>query len=82
MCFGGGSVVVGIGIHHDGRSALVRVNEVLHDQIYQDEILQHHVVLLNNVTSSIFQHGNARPNNVHVLPWPARPADLSPVEQF
>ena len=43
-------------------------------------------------TGDIFQHDNARPhtaqvcqdflqqNNIHVLPWPARSADLSPTE--
>ena len=35
---------------------LVRVNGALNDQIYQDEILQHHVVPLINVTGGIFQH--------------------------
>ena len=54
--FGGGSVMVWAGIHHDGRTALVRVNGALSAQIYQDEILQHHVVPLINVTGGIFQH--------------------------
>ena len=42
------------GIHHGDRTALVRVNGALNDQIYRDEILQHHVVPLFNVTGGIF----------------------------
>ena len=37
---GGCSVMVWAGIHHDGHTALVRVNGVLNAQIYWDEILQ------------------------------------------
>ena len=51
----GGGVMVWAGIHHDGRTALVRVNGALNAQIYRDEILVHHDVLLINVTGSIFQ---------------------------
>ena len=66
---------------------LVRVNGALNAQIYQDEILQHHVVPLINVTGGIFQHVYPRPhtaricrdflqqNKVHVSPWPARWSD-------
>ena len=73
--------MVRAGIHHDGRTAVVRVNEALNAQIYRDEILQHHVVPLIDVTSGSFQHsGHAMQNNVHVLPWPAKSADLSSVE--
>ena len=43
---------------------LVRVNGALSDQIYRDEILQHHVVPLINVTGGIFQHGGARLHTV------------------
>ena len=62
--FGGGGVVVWSDIRHDGRTALMRVNGALNDQIYQDEILQHHVVPLINVTGGIFQHDTARPHTV------------------
>ena len=48
------------GIHHDGRTAVVRVNEALNAQIYRYEILQYHVVPPINVTGGIFQCGNAR----------------------
>ena len=68
------------------------VNEAFNALIYRDEILQHHNVPPINVTGGIFQHDKARPhiarfcrdflqqNNVHVLPWPARSADLSPIK--
>ena len=63
---GGGSVMVSwTEIHHDGRTALVRVNGTLNAQIYRDEILQHHVVPLINVTGGIFQHDNARSHTLH-----------------
>ena len=50
--------MVWAGIHHDGRTALVRVFGALSAQIYRDEILQHHV------TGGIFRHDNARPLTV------------------
>ena len=46
-------------IHRDGRTALMRVNKALSAPIYRDEILQHHVVPLINVTVDIFQHDSA-----------------------
>ena len=79
------------GLHNDACTALVKVNGALSGQMYLDEILQHHVVPLINVTGGILQLDNARPhslpkcstaNNVHVLPWPARSADLSPIEHL
>ena len=93
--FGGGSVMMCAGIHHNGRTALVRVNGAFNAQIYQNEILQHHVVSLpNNVTGGTVQHDNARlhnarvcrdflqQNNVHVSLWQARSADLSSTEHI
>ena len=50
------------GIHHDGRSALVRVIGAFGDQIYQGEIPQHRDAQLINVIGGIFQHDNARPH--------------------
>ena len=38
VCFDGGRVMVWAGIHHDGRTALVRVNGALNVQIYRDEV--------------------------------------------
>ena len=64
--FGGGSVMVWAGIHHDGRTALVRVKGALNAQIYQVETLQHHGVPLINITGGIFQHDNARPHTAQV----------------
>ena len=73
--------MVWAGIRHDGRTTLVRVNGTLKAQIYRDEILQHYVVPLINVTGGIVQHDNVGPytarvsrdflqqNNVYVLPW-------------
>ena len=58
--FGDGSVVVRTGIHHDGRTALVMVNGALTVQIYQDKILQHHVVpLIKRERERIFLFNNA-----------------------
>ena len=90
IVLGGGSVMVWAGIHHDGHTALVIVNA----QIYWDEILQHHVVPLVNVPGGTLQFDSARPhtaqvcqdflqqNNIHVLPWAARLAVLSPIEHL
>ena len=63
--FGGDSIKVWAGIHHDGRTALMRVNGgVLSVQIYRGEILQHHVhPRINVVAGGIFQHDNTRPIN-------------------
>ena len=47
--FGGGSVMMWAGIHHDGCTALLRVNRVPSAQIYWDKILQHHIVPLINI---------------------------------
>ena len=88
--FGGGGVMVWAGIHRDGRTALVRVNGALCAQICWDEIPQHRVVPLINVTVDTFQLDNPRPhtarvcrdflqqNNVHVLPWSARSGRFIP----
>ena len=54
------------GIHHNGRTALVRVSGVLNAQVYRDEVLRHHVVPLITVTGDIFQHGNVRPHTARV----------------
>ena len=54
------------GIYHDDHTALVRVNGMLNAQIYRDEILQHHVVPLINVTGGIFQHDITRPHTAQV----------------
>ena len=61
-----------------GRTALVRVNMTFHAQIYRDELLQHHVVPLINVTDGTFQHDII----IHVSLWPTRPAYLSPIEHI
>ena len=60
--FGGGNAMVWTGIHHQGHTVLVRVIGALDTQIYRDEVVQHHVFPLINVTGGTFQHGNARPH--------------------
>ena len=42
--FGGSSVMARAGIHHGGRTALVRVKGALVGIRHRDEILQHHVI--------------------------------------
>ena len=92
--FGGGSVMVWGGIHHGGRTALVRVEGALTAVRYRDEILTPHVVPHVNVHGGLFQHDNARPHvarvcteflqrqHIATLPWPARSPDLSPIEHM
>ena len=53
-------------IHHDGRTALVRVNGALNSQISRDEKLHHHDVPLINATCGIFQLINVRPHTTRV----------------
>ena len=54
-------------------------------------ILQHRGVALSNITGGIVQHDKAtarvcrdfqQQNNVHILPWPARSADLTSIEHL
>ncbi|GFX90737.1 DDE_3 domain-containing protein [Trichonephila clavipes] len=63
----------------------------LTDQCYVDDILRSHVeLLLNGLPGAIFQQDNAHPHTARVaqdflrhfqtVPWPARSADLFPVE--
>ena len=64
--FGGGSVMMWAWISHDGRTTLMRVNGAFNAQIYQDEILQRHVVPLIIVSGGIWQHDNTRPHTARV----------------
>ncbi|XP_071099162.1 uncharacterized protein [Haliotis cracherodii] len=66
--FGGGSVMVWGGIHHGGRTALVRVDGALSGLRYRDEILQRHVAPFINVNGGIYQQDNARPDVAPVSP--------------
>ena len=63
---GGGSVVVGAGIHHGGRTAFVQGAGGLTGIRYRDQILQHHVIPHMNVNGGMFQHDNARPHFARV----------------
>ena len=58
--FRGGSVMLWAGIHHNGRTALLRVNGALRAQVCQDEILKHHILPLINITGGIFKHDSAK----------------------
>ena len=89
--YGGGSVMVWAGIHHDGKTDLVIVAGNLTAQRYCDGIMEPVVVPF---LQRIFQHDNALPHtarrtqnisriyNVNVLQWPARSLDLSPIEHL
>ena len=66
--FGGGSVMVWVGIRHDGRTSLVHVAGALTVIRYQDEILQHHVIPYLNVNGRMFQQDNARPHELFFVP--------------
>ena len=81
---GGGSVMVWAGIHHDGKTDLVRVPGNLTAQRHCDGIIEPVVVpYLQQHNIGISQHDNARPHtarhtqnilrihNVSVLQWPA-----------
>ena len=59
--FSDDSVMMWTGIHHDGHSIWMRIDGTLSLQIYLDEVLQHDVVPLINVTGGIFHHDDARP---------------------
>ena len=91
---GGGSLMVWGGITGSHRTELVIIEGNLTGARYRDEILQHYVVpfLQQHPEVTTFQHDNARPhtaricteflrqNNVQVMEWPAKSADLSPIE--
>ena len=93
--YGGGSVKVWVGIHHDGKTDLVVVPGNLTAQRYCDGIIEPVVVLyLQQHNVGIFQHDNARPHtmrhtqnilrihNVSVLQWRARSPVFSPIEHL
>ncbi|XP_041357449.1 helicase with zinc finger domain 2-like [Gigantopelta aegis] len=92
--FSGGSVMVWAGIHHGGRTALLRVAVARTGIKYRDDILQHHVIPHMNFNGGMFQHDNARPHvarvsqeflqrhNIQTSPWLARSPDLNPIEHL
>jgi hypothetical protein len=61
---------------------------------YRDEILQPHLMHVIDRQRELFQQDNARPhtarvtmdyleqNNINVLPWPSKSANLNPIEHL
>ena len=92
--FGGGCVMVWIGISGQERTPLVIINGNLTARRYIDDILRCDVLpfLEQQPRGVVYQHDNPRPhtarivqkcievNNVNVLPWPAYSPDVSPIE--
>jgi transposase len=81
-------------ISHTRKTALVHIPGNLTAQLYCDEILQPHVLLLIQQNGARFQHDNARPHtarittalltnsSVAVLLWPSKSPDLKPIEHL
>ncbi len=94
--FGGGSVMVWVGITHCGRTDLKIVNGNLNAVCYRDEMLSAIVqpFIARHRNRHTFQQDNTRchvaricnqflaQNNINVLPWPALSPDLSPIEHL
>ena len=93
--FGGGSVMVWGGIMGRRKTNLIIVQGNLNAQGYINQILQPEAVpFLQRHGPVIVMHDNARlhvaricrqflnRNNVNVLPWPAVPPDMNPIEHI
>ena len=93
--YGGGSVMIWGGISHRQKSGLITIVGSLKAAHYCNEVIDPIVLpYLRQRHAAIFQQDNARPysarhtrdhlqqNNVHVLDWPARSPDLSPIEHL
>ena len=92
--YGGGSVMVWVGIPHGVKSPLIVVPGNLTAVRYRDEIRRPVAVPLVQQHQMTFQHDNARPhvarvcqdflanNNIVPLDWPPYSPDLSPVEHL
>ncbi|GFV73000.1 hypothetical protein TNCV_1734681 [Trichonephila clavipes] len=83
----------GIGYH--SRTPLVRIAGTLNSQCNISEVLEPVILpYLQGLATAIFQQDNARPHvarivqrffvnqQIELLPWPARSADLSPIENM
>ncbi|GFU10798.1 transposable element Tcb1 transposase [Trichonephila clavipes] len=83
------------GIGHPSRTPLVRITSTLNSQRYISEVLEPVVLpYFQGLPTAIFQQDNARPHvtrfvqrffvnhQIELLPWPARSADLSPIENM
>ena len=94
--YGGGSVMVWGAINYDFRSQVVVINGNLTARRYIDEVLRPELVplLQRQRNRHVFQQDNARPHTarittdylqhqgIHVLEWPSRSPDLSPIEHL
>ncbi|GFW84291.1 transposable element Tcb1 transposase [Trichonephila clavipes] len=88
-------IMVWGGIGYHSRAPLVRIAGTLNSQCYIFEVLEpvDHPYL-QGLAAAICQHDNARPHvariiqrffvnpQIELLPWPARPSDLLPVENM
>ncbi|GFT95049.1 transposable element Tcb1 transposase [Trichonephila clavipes] len=86
-------IMVWGGIGYHSRTPFVHIAGTLNSQSYISEVLEPVVLpYLQGLATAIFQQNNARPHvtrivqrffvnhQIELLPWPARSADLSPVE--
>ena len=85
--FGGGSIMVWVGIMGRRKTNLIAVQGIRNAQGYINQILQRH-------GPAILMHDNGRPhvaricrqvlnrNNVNTLPWPAVSPDMNPIEHI
>ena len=92
--YGGGSVMVWVGISHGVKSPLIVVPGNLTAVRYRDKSLRPVTVPLVQQHQMTFQHDNARPhvarvcqdflenNNIVPLDWPPCSPDLSPIEHL
>jgi hypothetical protein len=90
--YNGDSVMIWTAISNGSKTELVYVPGNLTAVRYRDEILQTHLMYVFDRQSELFQQDNSRPhaarltmdyleqNNINVLPWPSKSADLNPIE--
>ena len=93
--FGGGGVLVWGGICIGGRSELVIIRQNFYSQRYISDILEPHVLPFAGATDPehfVLVDDNARPhrghivdtfldnNNISRMGWPAKSADMNPIE--
>ncbi|GFX03577.1 transposable element Tcb1 transposase [Trichonephila clavipes] len=88
-------IMVWGGNGYHSRTPLVRIEGTLNSQCYISKVLEPVVLpYLQSLATAIFQNDNARPHvarivqrffvnhQIELLPWPARPPDLSPIENM
>ena len=86
--------MVWTGISYNHKTNLIFVNGNLNAQRYRDEILRPHVRPFIRCHGGRFQHDNPWPHvsqicrdylaneNIEVIPWPALPSDMAPIEHL